>query len=337
MKETGKGIVLLALFTFFLLGAEIQAVGAANPEITLRYAGSLPIDSHTTHSMYFYAKLVEEKTKGKVKIDVFPAGQLFTDKDMLRAVPSGAVDMAQITPLMWTGAVPVWIVLDLFLFYTDRAHWNRVMDSEAGEILKQELLDRNVGAKVLYWMDGGTTSIASKVPIKKLEDFKGKRIRAGGESVVNVLKALGAAPVFMGGGEVYMALQRGTVDAAHAIVTSLWLRKYNEVTKHLICPEISYMSLVTVINKKKWESLTGDVQKAMLEAGKEADLWTRKECTKDDQRAVLELKEKGMEVFDPPEQEKARWREAIRPLWDEYKTRGGEKVAVWKEIAEKVR
>lgn len=337
MKKIGKGIVLLAMFLLFIPGLGVQWIEAAEPEITLRFAGNLPINHFITGSQQFYAKRVMEKAKGKVKIEVYPAGQLFTDKDMLRALPSGAVDMGQVFCPQWTGIVPLWIFWDLPLYFEDRSHWYRVADTEVGELMKQEPLDKNVGFKVLYWMHYGGTGFASKMPIKTLEDFKGKRIRGVGEIVLEGIKAMGGAPVFMGGGEVYMALQRGTIDGANSGISSFWKRKYYEVTKYVASYDWNFGMAVALINKKKWDSLPGDVQKVMLEVAEEAKVWTRNASEKEDKAGLAGLKEKGMDIFDLRGQERARWREACKPLQDYYVERAGEKAKKVLEMGEKVR
>jgi TRAP-type C4-dicarboxylate transport system substrate-binding protein len=96
-----------------------------------------------------------------------------------------------------------------------------MLDGKVGEILNKDL--EGVGVKLLYWVDCGSFDFASKEPIRVLEDFKGKRIRVIGEMASESIKALGAAPAFMGGGEMYMALQRGMVWCKY--FSSLLLRK----------------------------------------------------------------------------------------------------------------
>lgn len=177
MKKIGKGVVLAGVFSFFVLGLGIGQPEASSPEITLRFSGNLPVNHFITHSQEYYAKLVNEKTKGRVKIEVFPAGQLFSDKDLLRALPSGAVDIGEVFCPQWTGIIPLWIFWDLPLFFQDRAHWHRAAESQLGEMMKQEAIDKNSGIKVLYWMHYGWAGFASKMPLRTLEDFKGKRIR----------------------------------------------------------------------------------------------------------------------------------------------------------------
>jgi tripartite ATP-independent transporter DctP family solute receptor len=337
MMKVGKRIMMFWIFFFILLNLGIQRTEAASPEIILRFSGNLPVGHFITHSQELYAKLVNEKTKGRVKIEVYPAGQLFNDKDLLKALPSGAVDMGEVFCPQWTGIIPLWIFWDLPLYFRDRSHWHRAVDSEVGELMKQEPLDKNAGFKVLYWMHYGWACFASKMPLRTLEDFKGKRIRGVGEIILEGIRALGAAPVFLGGGEVYLALQRGTIDGANSGLSSFWERKYYEVTKYITCPDYNHGMAVALINKKRWDSLPGDVQKAMLEAAEEAKLWTRKEAEKADTESLAFLKEKGMDIYDPPEKEKARWREASKPLQDFYVKRAGEKAKKVLEVGEKLR
>jgi tripartite ATP-independent transporter DctP family solute receptor len=328
-------LVLVMCFVVFSFSG-IRSSEAASDQIVLRFAGNLPANHFVTRGQEFYAKQVEAKTKGKVKIEVYPAGQLFSDKDLVRALPNGAVDMAEATCPQWTGIEPLWLILDLPYFFKDRPHWHRVVDSQVGTILKEEF-EKKSGVKVLYWMDYGSSAFASKTPLKTLEDFKGKRIRGTGEPVLKGIQAMGASPVFMGGGEVYLALQRGTIDAANSGLSSFWERKYYEVTKYISAPDFTLGMFVVLINKKKWDSLPADVQKSMLEAAEEAKQWGRVECEKADTEAVTLLKGKGVEIYDPPEKEKARWRALMKPLHHEfYISRGGDKAKALLEMAEKI-
>jgi tripartite ATP-independent transporter DctP family solute receptor len=304
-------------------------------EITLRYAGNLPIGHHVTRGQEFLAQLVEEKTGGKVKVQVYPAGQLFSDKDMMKAVPAGAVDMAEVTLSQWTGMVPSILVLDLPLFFHDRRHFWKTVDGKVGRIISQDL--EKVGVKLLYWMDYGMVDFISKKPIRVLEDFKGKRIRGYGELITESLKALGAAPTFLGGGEVYMALQRGTIDGAVSGTTSFWERKYYEVTKYITHADYTFPIFGVLMNLKRWNELPPDVQKVFVACSLEAQEWGRKECEKMDKECLELLKGKGMEVYALPEKEKERWKKASYPAIDRFLKRTGDMGKELLDLAEKAR
>ncbi len=338
MRGIKQRIICVGAFfilTIFLL--RFEGMDVLGQEITMRLSTNMPVNHYFTHNLEYFAKRVNEGTKGKVKIEVFSAGKLFSDKDLLRALPSGAVDMGQVFCPQWTGLIPLWIFLDLPLYFQDRSHWDRVMNSDVGEIMKQEAIDKGVGIKVLFWMHYGWAGFASKMPIRTLEDWKGKRIRGVGEIILEGIKALGASPVFLGGAEVYTALQRGTIDGANSGISSFWERKYYEVTKYITCPDFAYGTGVLLINKKKWDSLPTDVQKVIAEVSEEVRVKVRKECEKIDSESLTLLKDKGMDIYDPPEKEKNRWREACRPLQDYYIKKAGDKAKMILEKSDRLR
>ncbi len=321
------------LFVLTLVGLGRGIPGAA--EITLRYAGNLPIGHHVTRGQELLAKLVEEKTGGKVKIQVYPAGQLFADKDMMKAVPAGAVEMAEVTLSQWTGMVPNLLLLDLPLFFNDRRQVWRSVDGKAGEVLIKDL--EKVGVKLLYWMDYGMADFICKQPLRTLEDFKGKRIRGYGELITESIRGLGGAPTFLGAGEVYMALQRGTIDGAASGTTSFYERKLYEVTKHLTHADYAFVMFGVLMNLKKWNELPPDVQKTLVACSAEAQEWGRKECEKMDKESLEVLKQKGMEVYVIPDKEKERWKKASQPAVERFQKRAGETGKELLALVEKTR
>jgi len=337
MERFVKGLLYVGLIVLLIFGIGIQESKSVDPEITLRLSSNMPVNHYYIHGLQNFAKSVNEKTKGRVKIEVFPAGQLFSDKDLLRALPAGAVDMGQVFCPQWTGIIPLWIFWDIPLYFKDRSHRYRLVDTEIGEIMKREAIEKNAGFLVLFWMEYGWDGFASKMPLRTLEDFKGKRIRGVGEIILEGIKALGASPVFLGGAEVYMALQRGTIDGANSGISSFWERKYYEVTKYISCPDFTYGMAVVLMNKKKWDSLPEYAQKAISEASEEAKLWIRHEGERIDTESLSNLKGKGMDIYDPPENEKKRWRDACKPLQDYYIKKAGDRAKMILEKAKRLR
>jgi tripartite ATP-independent transporter DctP family solute receptor len=301
----------------------------------LRYAGDLPIGNWLTRAQEFFAKRVEVLSKERVKIEVYPGGQLFSAKDYPTAVPGGAVDMAQCALAQWSGLVPLITVLDLPLFYDGLPHIWRVLDAEAGEFLNTDF--EKVGVKNLFWIQDTSLGFASKVPLRRLEDWRGKRIRAYSELTSHTIKALGAAPAFLGGGEVYMALQRGTVEGAITGVNAMYDRKFSEVTKYVTEPGFSFAVYGALINLKKWNGLPKELQEALLVAGKDTQEWSRKEVQKVEKELLEELKKQGMDIYYLPKDEKARWRAACKPAYDVVTSKTGDRGQKILEFAEKMR
>jgi tripartite ATP-independent transporter DctP family solute receptor len=323
-----KQIVLMVVFFLTILSSGVRCPEALSSEIILlRLSGGTTVDTEVHRMNLLFAKLVAERTQGKVKIEVYPAQQLFNYKDLMQALPAGSVDMADTLCGYWTGIVPMFLIMDIPFNYKSRSQWYKVVDSQPGEILKEEF-EMKAGVKLLRWMDAGLVGIISRVPLKTLEDFRGKRIRGVGEMNLEMLKAMGASPVFIGPGEVYMGLQRGTIDGAIAAVETFYTRKYYEVAKYISCPTLLLGTCAVGINKKRWDTLPKDVQRVIAVAAKEVEALERQGIEKSDQEYLRLLKEKGVDIYDPAGNERDRWKEACKGLNDFAIKRAGEKAKV---------
>jgi tripartite ATP-independent transporter DctP family solute receptor len=328
--KTGKRLMVSALVFILNLGLGFSSslssaeAAPAKQEYLFRLAGTMPLEHYMTKTLEHFAKLLDEKTKGQVKIEIYPANQLFSDKDLPKALPSGAVDMGQVNMAMWAGMVPLLVIEELPFFYKDRDQYYRALLSpNVKNLLDKEFETR--GVKILFWMDYGYTALIGKKPIKKLEDFKGKRIRGYGEISTEIIKALGGAPVFLSVGEVYMALQRGTIDGVLTSTCSVYERKFYEVVKYFTLIKIgeTQNSPAVLVNLKKFRELSPDLQKIMLDTAKVAQDWGLEKALSGTEECIAGLKAKGMEITPLSETEKKRWAEATRHIMKDYLERTG--------------
>jgi tripartite ATP-independent transporter DctP family solute receptor len=320
-----RGLAVLIVLGLALEGTFSPAAAQSDKaEFLFRCAGTMPLDHFMTKTLEHFSKLVQEKSKGRMKIEIYPANQLFSDKDLPKALPSGAVDMAQVNMAMWAGLIPTLAVEELPFFYRDRDHFFRAMVSPA----VRNLLDKEFeskGTKVLFWMDYGYTALIGKKPFRTLEDFKGKRIRGYGEISTEILKALGGAPVFLSVGEVYMALQRGTIDGVLTSTCSVYERKFFEVVKYFTLIKVGEFQNepAVLVNLKKYQELPPDLQKLLTDTSKEAQDWGLEASLKGTDECLARLKEKGMEIYYLPEKEKKRWAEATKGITVNYLSHTG--------------
>jgi tripartite ATP-independent transporter DctP family solute receptor len=311
-----------------------SAPPSTKPEFTLRCAGTMPLDHFMTRALDYFAQLVDRKTNGRMKIEVYPSNQLFSDKDLPKALPSGAVDMGQVNMAMWAGLIPPLAVFDMPFFFRDRDHYNRCLDApKIRNILDREF--ENKGVKILYWMDYGYMTLIGKKAIKTLEDFKGKRVRGYGEISTEMIKNLGGAPVFLSVGEVYIALQRGTMDGVLTSLGTAYERKFYEVVKHCLLFKNGELNVPppVLINLKKFSGLPPEMQKILDEAGKETQGWAFAQCQKGMEEFLVGMKEKGMDIYYLSDQEKKRWAEANQNILAQYIERTGK---VGKELVEEI-
>ncbi|HYB21070.1 MAG TPA: TRAP transporter substrate-binding protein DctP [Thermodesulfobacteriota bacterium] len=320
-------ILLLGALGLGVAGGAPQADAApANkkPEFILRCAGTMPIDHFMTKTIEFYDRIIQDKTNGRVKLEIYPVNQLFSDKDLPKALPSGAVDLGQVNTAMWVGLIPSLGIIELPFFFKDRDHYYRALDSPGVRGLIDKEFEAK-GVKFLFWMDYGFMSFIGKKPIRTLEDFKGKRIRGLGEISTEIIKALGGAPAFLSVGEVYMALQRATIDGVYTSTCSVYERKFYEVTKYYTLMKYGELSVAPsmLMNLKKFKELPSDIQKILMESAVEAQTWGLNESTKGTDECLGGIKEKGMEISQLSDNERKRWAEATRGIMAGYLARTG--------------
>jgi tripartite ATP-independent transporter DctP family solute receptor len=290
---------------------------------TIRLAYNLPQDHHVSVGIEEFAKKVTEKSDGKVKVQVYPAGQLLSDKDMNQSILSGGVEMGVNSSTLWASTVPAMGIFDVPYVFNDYSAVGEAVNGEFGDKLRGAMEEK--GAKVLMFADYGYVQFANnKRPLKSPEDFKGLKIRSIGDLPSELIQAYGASPVFMGGGEVYMALQRDTVDGATSGTTAMLQRKYDEVTKYLTINNYAYLEFLLAVNKDYWDGLPQKTQDLLTEVAAETETWIREQAEKEDSESAKALEEKGMEVYVVPEDELDIWKDAAAPVRDVFVENAGD-------------
>lgn len=289
----------------------------------IRLAYNLPQDHHISKGIEKFAKEVKERSDGKVDIQVYPAGQLLDDKDMNDSILSGGVEMGVNSSTLWSSTVPAMGIFDVPYLFTHYDDVGKAVGGEFGDKLRGAMEDK--GAKVLMFADYGYIQFANnKRQLEHPDDFKGLKIRSIGDLPSELIKAYGASPAFMGGGEVYMALQRHTVDGATSGTTAMAQRKYDEVAKYLTINNYAYMEFLLVSNKQFWDGLPEKTQNLLTEVAEETEDWIREQAEKEDDKYAKELEKRGMEVYTVPTEDLDEWKEAASPVRDIFLKNSGD-------------
>jgi tripartite ATP-independent periplasmic transporter solute receptor, DctP family len=287
----------------------------ANKKITLKLAHNFPASHPLAKGADEFAKKVKEKSNGSITVTVYPSGQLYNDKSMNDAIMSGGIDMGLNTVGRWSTVIPAMEVFDVPFLFPTYEKIDKALDGGLGEKLGAELLKK--GVRPLIWADYGFVQFAnSKHAIKNPADFAGLKLRGYGEMPSETIKALGASPVTMGSGEVYMAMQRGVVDGQTSGTTAMFDRKIYEVAKYLTITNHAYPEFILAMNEKSFQKLSKEQQKIVTDASNEVRDELRKNAKTEDAAALAKLKEKGMEVYVVPSSEIGMWQAATKPCWD---------------------
>lgn len=287
----------------------------ADQKVTLKMATALPSSHPLVKAMDVLKTKANEKSKGSVTIQIYPAGQLYNDKNMNDAIISGGIDMGLNTVGRWATIVPAMDIFDVPFIFPSYEKVDKAIDSGLGEKLGAELLKK--GVRPLIWADYGFVQYANnKKLVKSPADFEGLKIRGYSKYSAETIKAMGASSVTMGSSEVYMGIQRGTIDGQTSGTTAMRDRKMYEVHKYLTVTNHASPEFIVAINEKSYSKLNDNQRKALDAAAIEVRDMIRANAKAEDLKALEDLKAKGMEVYEVPENELQAWRDATKPVWD---------------------
>jgi tripartite ATP-independent transporter DctP family solute receptor len=303
---------------FFMCAVAIVAIALTVPAFakTVLKLGHIAEVSHPyAQGADHFAKLVTEKSGGDMEVQVFPSSQLGSQKDMTEGLIYGTIDMVLTGTADLGQFQPKMSLFDLPFLFKDRAHAYKALDT-VGMELGQELEPR--GLKLLGYMENGIRHLTNNVrPVKAPADMAGLKIRVMSNKIyIETIKSLGGSPTPMAFGELYSAMQQGTVDgqenpSAHIYTKRFFeVQKYASLTAHAYAPEPVLISMIT------WSKLS-DAQKAIIqEAAKEAIAWQRELSTKEDNEYWDKIKATGkIEVI---EVDRKPFMEATQPVWKEF-------------------
>lgn len=294
----------------------------AEEKVTLKMATALPSSHPLVKAMDVLKDKANEKSKGSVTIQIYPAGQLYNDKNMNDAIISGGIDMGLNTVGRWATIVPAMDIFDVPFIFPSYEKVDKAIDSGLGEKLGNELMKK--GVRPLIWADYGFVQYANnKKLVKTPADFDGLKIRGYSKYSAETIKAMGASSVTMGSSEVYMGIQRGTIDGQTSGTTAMRDRKMYEVHKYLTLTNHASPEFIVAINEKSYSKLNANQKKALDAAAIEVRDMIRANAKAEDLKALADLKAKGMEVYEVPENELQAWRDATKPVWDLFVKENG--------------
>lgn len=261
------------------------------------------------------SELAGDKSNGQIKVDVFHSSTLGNERDMVEGLQLGTQEMVLVSTAVLSSFTDKFLVFDLpFLFATtDQARM--VCDSDLGEEILTSI--DGEGLKGLVFFENGFRNVTnSKLPIEKPEDLKGLKIRTM-ESPIHMasFSALGADPTPMAMGELFTALQQKTIDGQENPLAIIESSKLYEVQEFLSLTGHFYAPAPLFIATEYFNSLPADMQSAVVDASKEAQIYERQMLDDVNAKLVGTLTEKGVKIS---EVDKAPFIEAVQPVYKEY-------------------
>ncbi|MBI5248241.1 MAG: TRAP transporter substrate-binding protein [Desulfomonile tiedjei] len=309
-----KNVGLLSWGSTFLI--LVVAVCAARADtVTLNYSLPWPATHGNTLVAAEWAKEVEKRTNGAVKIHTFPSGTLTPLDQTYDGVVKGICDIGLSVVSYVKGRFPLSEVIDLPLGYTSGLQATRLANAYFAKFKPKEFDD----VKMLYMHAHGPGVLITKKPVNKLEDLKGMKIRCTGTSL-RVVSALGGVPVAMPQTETYDAVQKGVVDGLLSPIETLQGWKFAEVAKYTTENFSTTYTLLffTAMNKKKWDSLPKDVQETIEKINAEWIEKSGKAWEQIDKSGKEFALSKGVTFIALSKEEEERWAKAVQPVLQDY-------------------
>jgi C4-dicarboxylate-binding protein DctP len=299
------------------LGLALCATDAGAATV-LRLTSQMPAKHHVGQNLLAFKEIVERESKGELKIEIYPASQLYKDEETPQAVSTGAVDMGSVSLAQFAGTVPATDVFYVpFLLDTQE----RVRAATApGSPIRSALDDAilKTGSRVLWWQAfGGSILLSKGFEVRNPEDLKGKKVRVFGKTLGRFVEAVGGAPTMLSGSEQFIAYQRGTVDAGMTGITTVPARKLYQVMDTMTVTNNADVEFVVIVNEKAWQGLSPALREIVTNAGRKVEADLRTEMEKLEADALVETKAK-MKVIELTDAERARWRAATQPVIAEF-------------------
>ena len=306
LKLTGVAILLTA---FSCMGP--------TDKTELKLAHGLPTDHPVHEAMMFMAQRASELSDGKMKIDVYPSGQLGSEQQCVELVQIGSLAITKVSAAVMESFAEDYKVFGLPYIFRSKDHLFKVMDGDIGKDLLLSTKDKWIRGLTYY--DAGARSFYTiSKPITHPDDLQGMKIRVmRSVTAMEMVKALGGSATPISWGELYTALQSGVVDGAENNPPSLYTSRHYEVCKYYSLDEHTTIPDVLVISQFVWDKLTDKEKEWIQKAADESAILERELWAESEKKSLEEVQKAGVEINYP---DKEPFIEKVQPLIESYRS-----------------
>lgn len=274
-----------------------------------------------------FAELVEQKTDGRVKVEVFPNGSLYSDGEELDALLRGDVQMIAPSFSKVTELVPEWQMLDLPFLFRNDDDVRRVFTGEIGAELLGMLEAKKIKGLAL-WSNGFKQMMSTTRPLIAPDDFRGLRFRIMPSEVIEKqFRLLGGEPVAVSFDHVYRALEQHEFDGQENTISNIYSKSFYKFQPYITISNHGYLGYAVMMNQAFWDHLPKDIQQKITEAMAEATQWNLQESKAQNERELQQLKRReDVHLYLLSETEKRRWERKLAPLYQEFTRQFGSRL-----------
>ena len=299
-----------------LLSATLAGCGAEGDVKVLKMAHSLD-QTHPVHKGIVYmAKRLDELSGGTMRIDIYPSGQLGSEREQMELLQIGSLAMTKVSSSPMEGFVPEMQIFSIPYVFRDSEHYWDVLKSDIGKELL--LAGEEVRLRGLGYYDAGARSFYTvPEPVREPSDLEGMKIRVQeSQTSMRMVRALGGAATPISWGELYTALDQGVVDGAENNPPSFHTSRHYEVAKYYTLDEHTYVPDIVLISSYIWSTLTPQQQEWLQQAMDESVEFQRQVWNEATQEAYDAVEAAGVEIIRP---DKSKFMEEVQEMQESYK------------------
>jgi len=296
----------------------------AQAPIVIKFSHVVATDTPKGKAADHFKKLAEERTKGRVKVEVYPNSTLYKDREEVEALQLGSVQMlapslAKFGPL----GAREFELFDLPYIFDNYQELHAITDGPIGKAVMGKLDSKGITG-LAYW-DNGLKVMSANKPLRTPADFKGVKMRIQSSKVLeSQMRALGAIPQVMAFSEVYQALQTGVVDGTENPPSNLYTQKMHEVQKFVTLSDHGYLGYAVIVNKKFWDGLPADIRSALEGALKDSTKYANDIAKKENDDSLEAVRKSGKsQIITLTADEKKAWKKALVKVHKENEDRVG--------------
>ncbi|MCB8815893.1 DctP family TRAP transporter solute-binding subunit [Desulfosporosinus shakirovi] len=289
--------------------------------IIVKFAHVVTPDTPKGQAALKFKELAEQKTNGKVVVEVYPSSQLYGDKEELEAAQSGNVQIIAPSVTKLVGLNPKFQYTDLpFLFPNNEAVYKFFASDQMKGLMNS--LDKYNLQGLAVWPNGFKQFTNNKRPLVSPEDFKGLKFRTQAGKVLEAqFKSLGAGSATIAFGETYAALQQGTVDGQENTFNNIDTQKYQEIQKYLTVTNHGRLDYMIIVNKSFWSGLEPDIRKALDDSMAEATKFAVEQAELLDKKSMDNLKNSGkMQFTELTPAQLGVFQETMKPVYAQFES-----------------
>lgn len=319
MKKISLSMMSLVTSVAFALGGMVAPVQAQEKAVRLKagIGSSLTGSSHGIGISKF-KEMIEKETNGRIKMQLFPDGQMGNDQSMMDSLKMGTLDMMVTSSAPIANTTKTFLVFDLPFLFTSEKVADAVLDGPAG----QEILDTLKGTGLIglvFWENGFRNITNSKKPINTPDDLKGLKIRTMQNPIhLESFKTWGANPVPLPFNEVFTALEQKVIDGQENPNTLIYDASFYEAQKYLTITRHFYTPFVLMIGQKTWDKLSEKDQKLIQKIALETRDFERRVNRENDTKYLELMKQKGVSINEVSPQDIEKFKASAKDIYAKF-------------------